>query len=410
MEIRKNVVSLGIVSALVPLSLLWLSTAARSANPAAGPVGLTVYTENLGLVRVGMERPLRPGSHTVRVEGLPTNVDASSLIVLNDGVTLLGTHGFRSYQSAAGGPGASIELDLRVDRSLETLRLAYLTAGLSWSASYAMIVEPDDRTAAIDGYASITNNSGTAYDQAEVQLLAGTIQRGQGRRFEADMLQMAARESRAAPSPELIEAAFGDYHLYTVSDPLTLYPGASRRIRLMGAASVSTEKIYTLAHQMNYYQPTPEPQTQPVLVAYRVARETGSEFGDTPLPAGPVRVYQPDPEGRLQLLGISQIGNTAKGEELVLPIGRAFEIVGTRTQTDYSRPAGNTYEAAWKIELRNRTDSRVTVRVIEALSGDWKIIESTHPAERTSAGSVRFDVRVPAGGSAALEFRVQVRT
>lgn len=410
MDMRKNVYRLGIVSALLPLGVLWLSTAARSTDPAAGPVGLTVYTENLGLVRVEMQRPLMPGTHTVRVEGLPTNVDASSLIVLNRGVTLLGTHGFRTYQSAAGGPGASIELDLWVDRAVEAVRLAYLTAGLSWSASYAMIVEPDDRAAAIDGYASVANNSGTTYQGAEVQLLAGTVHRGQGGRFEADMLRMVARESRAAPSPELMEAEFGDYHLYTVSEPLTLYPGASRRIRLMGTPSVATEKIYTLAHQMNYYQPTPEPETQSVLVSYRVTRETGSEFGDTPLPAGPVRVYQPDSEGRLQLLGITQIGNTAKGEELVLPIGRAFEIVGTRTQTDYSRPAGDTYEAAWRIELRNRTDSRVTVQVIEALSGDWKVVESTHPAERTSAGSVRFDVPVPASGSAVLEFRVHVRT
>jgi hypothetical protein len=178
----------------------------------------------------------------------------------------------------------------------------------------------------------------------------------------------------------------------------------------MGAASVRTHKEYTLFQTFNYYQRHPQPVTQPVTVAYRVERSSESEFGDTPLPGGPVRIYQRDDAGRLQLLGIATLGNTPRGQELMLPIGNAFEIVGNRTQTEYARPDGATYEAAWRVELTNGSDEDVAVQVVERVTGDWRILESSHDPEKLSANLVRFQVDVPAGGSAMLTYRVQVRT
>jgi hypothetical protein len=375
--------------------------------PAMGP-SLTVYMGNLALVRQQVERLLEPGAHTVRVDGLPTNLDASSLIVLSEGVTLQGVHGQRNYQEPATGPGASLELDLDVRRRVQRLELAYLTTGLSWSADYAVIIARDDASARVDGYATLANNSGTTYEGAELQLLAGSIQRGRGR-FEPPAARMAQALEEAA-APELQEAAFGDYHLYTVSTPLTLRAGESRRIRLLGAEAVRTRKEYTFSHSANYRRQSPEPLTRPVAVSYGIERAEDSEFGGVPLPGGQVRMLQRDEEGRVQLLGIAAIPNTPKGEELRLSTGYAFDIVGTRTQTDYRRPSGNVHEAAWKVELRNRGGSAVTVQVIEQLSGDWSIVESSQRWEKLSAGAVRFRVDVAAGGVSVLEYRVSVKT
>ncbi|UCC49061.1 MAG: DUF4139 domain-containing protein [Gemmatimonadota bacterium] len=373
-----------------------------------GP-SLTIYTGNLALARQEVERTLEPGAHTVRVDGLPTNIDASSLIVLNDGATLQGVHGQRNYQDPASGPGTSLELDLEVQRRVERLELAYLTTGLNWSASYALVVARDDASARVDGYATVANNSGTSYEEAEVQLLAGTIQRGRGRFEPAAPLRAEAFEEMAA-APELQEAAFADYHVYTVSTPLTLRAGESRRIRLLGAGSVRTRKEYTFSHSANYYRQSPEPLTQPVVISYRIERGEESEFGGVPLPGGQVRLLQRDEVGRIQLLGIATIPNTPRGEDLRLVTGHAFDIVGTRTQTDYERPAGNVYESGWKVEVRNRSGSDVTVQVIEQLSGDWSIVESSQRWEKLSAGAVRFFLDVPAGGESVLEYRVSVRT
>lgn len=401
------------------LGVLALAVAA-SAAPLAAPDGgrradvagpsLTVYSGNLALVRHRLERPLSTGSHTIRVDGLPTNMDPSSLWVLNDGVTLLGTRGFRSYQDAASGAGASLDLDLEVKAPVDGLSLAFLTTGLSWSADYAFVIARSDVRARVDGYATIVNGSGATYAGAEVQLLAGAIQQGQGARYDLASFRAAGAVSDALAAPELQEMAFGDYHLYTVSTPLSLRTGESRRIRLVGAASVATEKQYTFRNSLAYHRPEGDPITRPVAVGYKVERPEKSELGGTPLPGGQVRVLQEDAEGRVQLLGIASIPNTPKGEDLWLNTGFAFDVLGTRTQTRYERPAGNRYESSWRVELRNRSESKVTVQVVEELSGDWRIVESSHRAEKLSAGAVRFRVDVEAGGQATLEYSVVVRT
>ncbi len=394
---------------------VWLG-ASPNAEPGAsgrpelrGP-SLTVYSGNLALVRQRVERSLTRGFHTIRVDGLPTNMDPSSLVVLSEGVTLLGTRGFRSYQDAASGPGASLDLDLEANAPVEGLSLAFLTNGLSWSADYALIVARNDTRARVDGYATIVNGSGAGYENAEVQLLAGTIQSGRGGRIDLADLRAVGAVSEALAAPEFQQAAFGDYHLYTVSQPLSLRNGESRRIRLVGAASVVTEKQYTFRNSLDYYRPQADAPTRPVAVGYKIARPEKSEFGGAPLPGGQVRMLQEDAAGRVQLLGIAAIPNTPKGEDLWLSTGFAFDILGTRKQTRYERPAGNRYESSWQVELRNRSESKVTVQVVEELTGDWQIVESTHRAEKLSAGAVLFRVDVEAGGEATLEYHVVVRT
>ena len=406
---RSSTIGMAALIAILPLSLAVGGVSGRLAGASGDAPSLTIYTSNLALVRMQVERVLPAGVHTVRIDGLPSNIDPSSLIVLGDQVTLLGAHGYRSYQDAATGSGASLDLDLELTRQVEVLELAFLTGGLSWTADYALIVAPNDASAKVDAYASISNGSGTGYAGAEVQLLAGVIQSGGAGRFNDAYGAMRAMEQSAAP-PALQGAAFADYHLYTVSTPLTLRNGERRRIRLLGAGNVKTVKEYVFSHGANYHRASAEALTRPAFVYYQVERRRGDEFGDTPLPAGQVRVYQRDDAGRVQLLGMAGIPNTPAGEDLRLGTGQAFDVIGTRTQTDYERVSGNVYHSAWKVELENSSDEEVTVQVIEQLSGDWEILESTHNAEKLSAAAVRFRIGVPAGGSTTLEYCVSVRT
>jgi hypothetical protein len=402
-----------VVTATAALSLGAASATIDARDSREGDEGrrpsLTIYTGNLALVRRSVEMTLAPGSRTVNVDGLPTNMDPSSLIVLNADVTLLGTHGFRSYQDPVSGSGASVNLDLEVSRPVEDLELVYMTTGLNWSADYSVVIARDNASARIDGFAAITNGSGTRYEGAELQLLAGTIQRGGRSRLDENDFRAMAME-RVAGSPELQQASFGDYHIYTVSEPLTLWSSASRRIRLVGAARVRAEKEYTLVHNVAYHGQYAESETRPVAVGYRLHRPEGTEFGDVPLPGGQVKILQRDEDGRVQLLGIAAIANTPKDVDLSLTTGFAFDVLGTRTQTNYRRLPDGTYESAWKVELRNKSDSDVTVQVVEQLNGDWRIVESSHSWEKLSAGAVRFQIGVPSEGETTLEYTVQVRS
>ena len=97
-----------------------------------------------------------------------------------------------------------------------------------------------------------------------------------------------------------------------------------------------------------------------------------------PLPKGTVRVYKADKEGSLQFVGEDSIDHTPKDEKVRIKLGDAFDVVGSRKQTDWKKIAYDTYEAAFEISLRNHKKEDVVVKVVEPIPGDWTMLSSSH--------------------------------
>jgi len=89
-------------------------------------------------------------------------------------------------------------------------------------------------------------------------------------------------------------------------------------------------------------------------------------------------------------------------------IGNAFDIVEERKQTDFKKIADRVFEIEYEITLRNHKDTPVTVQVNEPIGGDWEMLSSTFPANKTAAFAARFDVPVKANGESVLKYRVRV--
>src|SRR5215212_3321772 len=54
---------------------------------------------------------------------------------------------------------------------------SYLARSLSWIADYVLTVGRDDKTADVDGWVTVTNGSGTSFRNAQLQLVAGDVNR-----------------------------------------------------------------------------------------------------------------------------------------------------------------------------------------------------------------------------------------
>jgi len=385
-----------------------LSSAGVPAAAASAGDSLTVYSGGMALVRTRIEVILEAGESTVRLDGLPSGFDPSSLMVLDPEVELLGIHGLRSYQDG-NRRGVSVALDVQAKATVRELPIAYLTGGLDWSASYTLLVDRGDRAGRMGGFAQIGNDSGTDLEGAELQLLAGQISRGGGAGAMYDAMEMrAASRAVMAEAPSMSQQGFAGYHLYTFAQPMSLAAGERRRVRLFPEAVASVTRELRVISDANTYDRQVDPERRPVAVRYRVTRPTGSEFGDTPLPRGQVQVMQPDGDGRAQLLGIASIPDSPAGQELVLPVGVAFDIVAERTQTGFTRVSRDVRTSAWLLQLRNASDREVTVEVIERIPGDWEILSSSHVPTATNARAARFELTIPAGGSVELTYEVQV--
>src|SRR6202158_1883847 len=59
----------------------------------------------------------------------------------------------------------------------QKIESSYLAGNLSWNADYVLTVGRDDKAADLDGWVTVVNNSGTAFRNARLQLVAGDLNR-----------------------------------------------------------------------------------------------------------------------------------------------------------------------------------------------------------------------------------------
>jgi hypothetical protein len=286
---------------------------------------------------------------------------------------------------------------------------SYLAGNMSWNADYVLTVSRDDKSADLDGWVTLVNNSGAAFKNAKLQLVAGDVHRlTEEYRRDADALRSMAG---AASKAQMAQEAFSEYHLYTLGRRTSIFDKESKQISLLNATSVSVEKVFVVEGQQSYYRNAQHPGSplkDKVQVYFKFKNDEKSGLG-MPMPAGAVRVYQADSRGGVQFVGEDRITHTPKDESLSLHIGDAFDVVCERKQTDFRRLSDRLYEMEFEITLRNHKDAAITVEVNEPIGGDWEMLQSSHKWIKTDAWAARFHVPVEKDGTSVLKYRIRAR-
>ena len=291
----------------------------------------------------------------------------------------------------------------------QSVEASYLTNEMNWNADYVLTVAADQKNADLNGWVTVVNHSGTAFRNAQLQLVAGEVHRVQPP-IEGRVSMMKA----AAPPPPAVQfaqEAISEYHLYTLERRTSLQQNETKQISLLASTGVHIDKVFEVDGQLFYYrtaQAPGQPLKDPVQVHLKFKNSQENSLGQ-PLPAGTVRVYQGDSKGRVQFIGEDHIDHTPKDETVDLHIGNAFDIVEERKQTDFKTFGANTYEMAFQVELRNHKPEPITVEVNEPIGGDWTMLDSNFKYEKTAAFACRFIVPVAANGSSVLKYRVRVK-
>jgi len=294
----------------------------------------------------------------------------------------------------------------------QQLELSYLTTGLSWRADYVANLAADEATLDLSGWVTLTNQSGAAYPNAQLQLVAGDVHRVQ--ELRKDKTNSIAYLTPPPPKPMKEESLF-EYHLYTLEHPTTLADNQTKQVALLSAQAVPVQKEYQLEGDGYYYtSAVSEPPDQPKIgVFIRFENRAASHLG-MPLPKGILRMYKRDQDGRAQFVGEDRVEHTPNLESVRVKLGDAFDLTARRRQTDYKslgRQGRNraVHESAFEVTLKNAKKEAVTVKVLEPLPGDWEILQSSLPCQKISAGAGQFLVEVPAEGTATLTYRVRVK-
>ncbi len=292
----------------------------------------------------------------------------------------------------------------------QQIETSYLATNLSWNADYVLTVTRDDKAADLDGWVTLTNNSGTAFRNAKLQLVAGELNRIQpvGDR----LMRMEAMNAPAlAKAQQFQQEGFSEYHLYSLGRRTSVEDKETKQISLLQGTNVPVNKVFVVNGQNYYYRSQQNPGSplkDPVMVYYKFKNEEKAGLG-MPLPAGNVRVYQKDSRGGLLFVGEDRIEHTPKDENVTIHIGNAFDVVAERKQTDYKRIDTHTWEMEYEITLRNHKDSAITVELNEPIGGDWEMLSSSYKFTKTAAFAAQFLVPVEKDGTAVVKYRIRAR-
>ena len=291
----------------------------------------------------------------------------------------------------------------------QTIEASYLTGGMNWRADYVLLVNADDTKGDLQGWVTLTNQSGATFEDARLQLVAGDVNRVSSEREYALAGVMAKRADMN--ESQFQEQGFFEYHLYTLQRPATIRDNETKQVSLLEAAGFNVQKEFVLNGQHYYYagyNSPGQPIKEKVGVYVQFRNSQQNKLG-MPLPAGTIRLYKKDDKGNQQFIGEDRIDHTPKDEDVRVKVGDAFDIVAERKQTDYKVIARNLYEYAYEIKIRNHKDSAINVVVNEPIGGDWEMISSTFEAKKTAAFAAQFHVPVAKDGEATLAYRVRVR-
>ena len=275
--------------------------------------------------------------------------------------------------------------------------LTYLTAGLGWSADYVALFDEGSGRMDVQGWITLTNNSGTPYVNASTLLVAGAVG-GNGQQQQNAYVRRQQGPIRQAGTQTSDRERLGDFYLYPLPERTTIANRQTKQVSFLDVHGAPAARAYEFRNA--WLGTTEEPQSANTVLRFSSAR--GQGLGDA-LPAGTVRVYQRDARGNPQFVGESPIGHTPMGSELGLVTGQAFDVKVRAVVERRERVSGDRWRTTMRYTLTNARPQPVTVDLLQSgLWGDTRIAEESQPSERRSADEALWRVPVPANGEASV--------
>ena len=307
--------------------------------------------------------------------------------------------------------------------------LAYITGGFNWEATYNVVApESSDVTgeekADVLGWVTIHNQSGSEFPNARIKLMAGDVAKIQPQAFAyggAMNKAMLRSESAAYDAIQVTQKAFDDFHLYDLNRTVALRDGEIKQVQFIDAAGVAMRRTYIYDGESSQLQPIYagnvnqmrgygiEGENTKVQIVEEFKNSEPNHLG-IPLPAGRVRLYRRDADGQMEFVGEDLIKHTPVEETVKIATGSAFDVKGSRRQTDFHiNQNEHILDETFEIKLTNQKQQPVKVRIVEHMyRGDnWEITNKSITFAKHDSHTLEFPVQVPSRGQTTLTYSVR---
>ena len=166
--------------------------------------------------------------------------------------------------------------------------------------------------------------------------------------------------------------------------------------RLYASKTVSFQKTYLFENDER------NQREEPLAIQYQIANTEKNNLG-VPLPQGKIQLYQSGTNDAVEFVGQDEIRQVPKGATATIISGRAFDVVGKRTVLNYDRQQ-KSEEGSISIEVTNTLNTKIKVRLVEHIFGDWVVRDASANYRKKDASTIHFPLTIPANGSQTVTY------
>jgi len=276
--------------------------------------------------------------------------------------------------------------------------LSYLTPGMSWKADYVTLFDEGAGKIDVQGWVTLTNTTGTTFENADTLLVAGDIGGRNGydpyNRGYRPPPPPGNRPGTETPGRE----SLGDFYLYPLKERTTIANQQTKQVSFLDVTGAAGRRAYVFRN--GWLGTLDQASSADTVLQFSSSRDQG--LGDA-LPAGTVRVYMKDSRGNAQFIGENQIGHTPMGSDIAITTGQAFDVKVQPVVEKRERMSNDRWRTTMRYKLSNARPQPVTVDLIQSgLWGDVRIVDESKKSDRRSADETMWRVTVPANGEATV--------
>ena len=299
-------------------------------------------------------------------------------------------------------PTLSVTVDAQ-SGGARPMTLSYLTPGLGWKADYVARFDEQRRVIDVQGWITLTNNTGTTFANADTMLVAGSPGDASPRPFLNRFGQPVPPPPPGnRPGTESADRErLGDFYLYPLAQRTTIANAQQKQVSFLDVSGAPAERAYYFANP--WLGTLNEARSADTVLRFSASRDGG--LGDA-LPAGVVRVYMRDSTGQPQFIGENGIQHTPMGSELALKTGEAFDVKVQPVVEARTRIGDSRWRTTIRYTLTNARPDAVTVDLLQSgldwTFADTRIVEESLKSTRRSSDEALWKVPVPANGTATV--------
>jgi hypothetical protein len=280
----------------------------------------------------------------------------------------------------------------------QNVTATYITSNVSWHTDYVANLSVDETELDISAWVTVNNNSGKTYENTELRLVSGQINRSEPQFDQARSFGVAKMAESSMPSSE----NFFEYHQYNIHGKTTLQNHELKQLKLMEVSRVNVDKTYVLQSEVYRHQ-MPEPVESKFDVVLNF-----TNVAEQPLPMGRFRVFAANSEGTPQLAGEDRIAHTPVDGKLSVKLGKAFDISAKRTQTVYKRVGDRGLEVGYRIDVKNHKTVPVTVELRERVQGAWRLMKESEKSKKVDSATRVYSLDLGKSEEVSLSYTVRM--